>query len=390
MKKVITALIISVLVLSFPPQIKRAEAGIITSTIIIGVLGYIAYKIFILCIEIGEFKQALLNELIKHRELKEKILEELQKFINDPQWQRYNEKATELFDLIKSGNYEYKPVDLNIGDLLKNPNFNLDDMLTDLRKKFPDNPIVVTPMPIENPIIDEPNIDNPIVEEPIDTITFNLKSFWKEQSFNSIVTNQFNERNIKDMEKGLAPYAPYEESYGISRGRYEIHFKNGIPSNSLRNIQLVTPREHYNLHKDDKQNSKNGNSINDIISRCKDLSQNWEENYSELVYLFENVHPDFYQFTLNYEIEKINNMITNYEQTTYDPYSDKELLRDIYNDLLNANYNNGSAEYLATILDKSFYLDKSSIYYIYLPEEIDKNRKKPFSFEEFYSFWKQQ
>ena len=70
MKKVITALIISVLILSFPPQVKRAEAGIITSTIIIGVLGYIAYKIFILCIEIGEFKQALLNELIKHRELK--------------------------------------------------------------------------------------------------------------------------------------------------------------------------------------------------------------------------------------------------------------------------------------------------------------------------------
>lgn len=399
MKKVITALIISVLILSFPPQVKRAEAGIITSTIIIGVLGYIAYKIFILCIEIGEFKQALLNELIKYRELKEKILEELKKFINDPQWEQYNEKATELFDLIESGNYEYKPVDLNIGDLLKNPNFNLNDMLTDLRNRFPNNPIVIPSIPIDNPVITNPNspiTTKPIVNQPPIgdnkennpvTSSFDYNRFWRELSMDSEFISNFNHRNIKDMEQGFAPYAPSYDSYGFSRGRFEVHFKNGKSTYNMRNIEIVSPRKHYEIHKNDNQSSNSGNSINDIISRTKDLSKNWEDNYSELRYLFENVHPDFYSFTLKYNNETINNFLNEYSQKSYDPYSEKEILKNIYNKLLNADYSNGSAEYLASIIDNSFFLDKSSIYYVYLPEEIESNRNTSFSFEEFYAHW---
>ena len=128
-------------------------------------------------------------------------------------------------------------------------------------------------------------------------------------------------------------------------------------------------------------------TINDIISRTKDLSKNWEDNYSELRYLFENVHPDFYSFTLKYNNETINNFLNEYSQKSYDPYSEKEILKNIYNKLLNADYSNGSAEYLASIIDNSFFLDKSSIYYVYLPEEIESNRNTSFSFEEFYAHW---
>ena len=398
MKKIITALIISILVLSFPPQIKRSEAGIITNTIIIAALGFIAYKIFILCIEIQEFKQALLNELIKHRDLKEKVIKELEKFINDPRWEQYNEKAIELLDLIKSGNYEYKPVDLNISELLKNPNFNLEDMLTNLRNRFPNNPIVIPSIPIDNPIITNPDI--PVINPPVVnlppkddnkekySISFNYNRFWRDLSMDSEFISDFNDRNIKDMEQGFAPYAPSYDSYGLSRGRFEIHFKNGKPTYNMRNIEIVSPKKHYEIHKNDNQTSNSGNSINDIISRTKDLSQNWEDNYSELRYLFGNVHPDFYSFTFKYNNEKINNLLNEYSQKSYDPYSEKEILKNIYNKLLNADYSNGSAEYLASIIDNSFFLDKSSIYFVYLPEEIETNRKNSFSFEEFYTYWK--
>lgn len=393
MKKVISALLISVLVLTFPPHVKKAEAGFITSGIIIVALGFIAYKIFILCIEIKEFKQALLNELIKHRELKEKVIQELEKFINDPRWDKYDEAANELLALIKSGNFQYQPVDLNIGDLLKNPNFNLEDMLADLRKRFPNNPIVIPSLPIENPIVISPPVNNPPKEddnkenEPI-TSNFDYNRFWRDLSMDSEFVSSFNDRNIKDMEKGFAPYAPYSDSYGLSRGRYEVHFKNGKPTYNMRNIEIVSPKKHYELHKNDEQSSNTGNSVNDIISRTKDLSQNWLENYNDLKYLFGNLHPDYYSFTLKYNNEKINNIINEYKQKSYDPYTEKEILSNIYNKLLNADYSNGSAEYLAAILDNSFFLDKSSIYYIYLPEEIESNRKIPFSFEEFYSYWK--
>ena len=155
----------------------------------------------------------------------------------------------------------------------------------------------------------------------------------------------------------------------------------------MRNIEIVSPRKHYEIHKNDNQSSNSGNSINDIISRTKDLSKNWEDNYSELRYLFENVHPDFYSFTLKYNNETINNFLNEYSQKSYDPYSEKEILKNIYNKLLNADYSNGSAEYLASIIDNSFFLDKSSIYYVYLPEEIESNRNTSFSFEEFYAHW---
>ena len=390
MKKVISAILIATLIMTFPPNVKKAEAGFLVTTIIIAAFGFAAYKIFILCLEIKEFQQALLNELTKNRKLKEIALKELRKFINDPRWEKYDEAARKLLELIESGNYSYQPVDLNIGDLLKNPNFDLDKMLADLRNRYP-NPIINNPIinPIVNP--EQPIINPPISKEPIDEdyrhLDYDYSAFWKERSMDSDFTSDFNDRNIKDMEKGYAPVAPMKDSYGISRSRYEVHFTNGKPTYNMRRIQIVTPKEHYQIRKNDPQKSSNESDLKSIISRLQDVTQNWVNNYSELVYLKGDVHPDLYNFTLKYQPSRIENLINDYSQTTYDPYSEKEDLRNIYNDLLNTNYSQGSPEYLAAILDKSFFLDKSSIYYIYLPNEIDSSRNTPFTFDEFYQIW---
>jgi hypothetical protein len=376
MKNIISIILISTLILSVPYTTKKAEAGWKT-ILFIGAIAYIGYKIFILAIKIKEFKQKLLNEALKSEKIKEAILKELQKFINNAKFEEYKTDAQDLFELIQSGDYSYKEVDIDLESLLKNPDFDVNEIL----KKWKVDPILE-----KSPITTLPVIKNPIEDNPI-LNNFNYSTFWKERSIDYDFTSDFNDRNIQDMQNGYAPYAPSKDSYGVSRGRYEVHFNNGKPTYNIRRVKIVTPKEHYQIHKNDNQESSNGNSINDLISRCKDLSQNWEDNYSEFYSLYEYIHPDFYSFTVQFENQKINDLISDYSQVIYNPYSEKEILKEIYNDLLNANYSKGSTEYLASIIDNSFSLEKSSIYYIYIPNEININHKKPYSFEEFYNIW---
>lgn len=132
----------------------------------------------------------------------------------------------------------------------------------------------------------------------------------------------------------------------------------------------------------------NKNILN-ILKDLEKFDENWNNNIEKLESIIDHVHPDIMNLLENLDVDDVYQKVINYKPLILDPISDKDKLKELYNNCLNQNEEKYSCEEMLYFLTLAFG-KKFNSDYLYYPNEIVKEKDEPFSFEEFYSIWKKQ
>ena len=127
-------------------------------------------------------------------------------------------------------------------------------------------------------------------------------------------------------------------------------------------------------------------NILNILKDLENFDENWDDNIEKLESLIDHVHPDIMTLLENLEVEEVYEKVINYKPLILNPISDRNKLKELYNNCLNYNEEQYSCEEMLYFLTLAFG-NKFNSDYLYYLSEIIEGKEEPFSFEEFYSLW---
>ena len=127
----------------------------------------------------------------------------------------------------------------------------------------------------------------------------------------------------------------------------------------------------------------------DIVNNCRKIDDTWIYNYKLLSNFYKHIHPDFYALCeSNLTTEEIIQKLDSYKPTIYDPISDIDKLKILYENIIQNKTNDASIEDMLYTIQVSFNLSESISDCIYYPDEIEQDRESPFTFDEVISLIK--
>ena len=95
-------------------------------------------------------------------------------------------------------------------------------------------------------------------------------------------------------------------------------------------------------------------NILNILKDLENFDENWDDNIEKLESLIDHVHPDIMTLLENLEVEEVYEKVINYKPLILNPISDRNKLKELYNNCLNYNEEQYSCEEMLYFLTLAF------------------------------------